>query len=97
MYCIVCQSLTVIYTIWIYISAVAGRASPLQLRGVYDHTIELERDVAQLWWTVNDAGQDILFEFHVKTTGWIALGISPGRKLVILNMNDLLAISTIFL
>ncbi|CAF0896019.1 unnamed protein product [Adineta steineri] len=31
-----------------------------------------------LWWTVDDAEKEITFEYHVKSTGWIALGISPA-------------------
>ena len=82
-----CRSLAYICALWIYVSAVAGRSSPLQLQRVYDHSIELEKDVAELWWTVNDAARDILFELHVKTSGWIALGISPGRWRAILRTN----------
>ncbi|CAF1240142.1 unnamed protein product, partial [Didymodactylos carnosus] len=37
-------------------------------------------NVAQLWWTVNDIEQEITFELHVKTIGWIALGITGGMK-----------------
>ncbi|CAM4957108.1 unnamed protein product [Rotaria socialis] len=37
---------------------------------------------ADLWWTVNDDKQEILFELHVKTTGWIALGISPDGAMI---------------
>ncbi|CAF1548880.1 unnamed protein product, partial [Adineta ricciae] len=44
----------------------------------YDRTIELEKNIVQLWWTVDDIEQEITFELHVKTTGWIALGISPA-------------------
>ncbi|CAF4841138.1 unnamed protein product, partial [Rotaria magnacalcarata] len=39
--------------------------------------VELQANVAQLWWTVNDIEQAITFELHVNTIGWIALGISP--------------------
>ncbi|CAF3637859.1 unnamed protein product [Rotaria sp. Silwood1] len=45
----------------------------------YDYSVELEKNVADLWWTVDDIKQEIVFELHIKTTGWIALGISPGR------------------
>ena len=64
----------------VLIGKVTGIASPLRPSSVYEHTIELQKDIAQVWWTVNDSEQDITFELHVKTTGWIALGISPGRK-----------------
>ncbi|UJR17775.1 hypothetical protein I4U23_004673 [Adineta vaga] len=55
-----------------------GLSSPLRPYSVYKHTVELHKNIAQLWWTVNDVEQDITFELHVKTTGWIALGISPA-------------------
>jgi len=44
----------------------------------YQHSAELELNVADLWWTVNEIEKEIIFELHVNTTGWIALGISPG-------------------
>ena len=47
----------------------------------YQHSIELQSNVADLWWTVNDDKQEIIFELHIKTTGWVALGISPGKIL----------------
>ena len=44
----------------------------------YTYATELQHDVADLWWNVDETSRDITFELHVKTTGWIALGISPG-------------------
>ncbi|CAF4730824.1 unnamed protein product, partial [Rotaria sp. Silwood2] len=44
----------------------------------YKHSIELEDNVADLWWTLDDVEREITFELHVKTTGWISLGISPA-------------------
>lgn len=64
----------------IAITAASGSPSPLQPYKDYDHSIELGKDTAQVWWSVNEDKQMITFELHVKTTGWIALGISPGRK-----------------
>ena len=58
-----------------------GISSPVQPFTTYKHSIELQANVADLWWTVNDAEREIIFELHVKTTGWIALGISPGRAI----------------
>lgn len=58
-----------------------GISSPVEPFTTYKHSIELRENVADLWWTVNDDKQEILFELHVKTTGWIALGISPGRRI----------------
>ncbi|CAF1311025.1 unnamed protein product [Adineta ricciae] len=57
---------------------VMGISSPIEPLSVHDHTIELEKNCVQLWWTVNEEEHQILFELHVKTTGWIALGISPA-------------------
>ena len=53
-------------------------SSPVRPFTTYNHSVELKINVADLWWTVNETQQDILFELHIKTTGWIALGISPG-------------------
>ena len=60
-----------------------GIASPIAPFTTYKHSIELQANVADLWWTVDDAEVEIMFELHIKTTGWIALGISPGRLLII--------------
>ena len=59
-----------------------GITSPIPPFISYKHSTELQVDVADLWWTVNDAETEITFELHMKTVGWIALGISPGRFLV---------------
>jgi hypothetical protein len=64
-----------------------GISSPIQPFTTYKHSVELQVNVADLWWTVNDAEQEIIFELHVKTTGWIALGISPGRTIRIAYRN----------
>jgi hypothetical protein len=58
-----------------------GISSPIQPYTNYRYSTELQPNVADLWWTVNETQQDILFELHIKTTGWIALGISPGIEL----------------
>jgi hypothetical protein len=51
--------------------------------------------VADLWWTIDDVKKEITFELHIKTTGWIALGISPGRSID--NMIFDFDVSTIFI
>jgi hypothetical protein len=61
-----------------------GISSPISPFTTYKHSIELQENVADLWWAVDDAEVEIMFELHIKTTGWIALGISPGRLLFIL-------------
>ena len=56
-------------------------SSPLLPFTKYKHSTELEANTADLWWTVDADEREIMFELHIKTTGWIALGISPGRFL----------------
>ncbi|CAF0955087.1 unnamed protein product [Adineta ricciae] len=53
-------------------------SSPIQPYTSYRYSTELQSNVADLWWTVNETKQEIIFELHMKTTGWIALGISPA-------------------
>ncbi|CAF1122491.1 unnamed protein product [Rotaria sp. Silwood1] len=55
-----------------------GITSPLQPYTSYSYFIELEPNVVDLWWIVDETKQEITFELHIKTTGWIALGISPA-------------------
>ena len=69
---------SILFSTLIYIYICDGTSSPIQLHGKYPHSIELLQNVAELWWTVNEINQEIIFELHMKTTGWIALGISPG-------------------
>ncbi len=57
-----------------------GISNPLTPFTIYEHSTELQSNVADLWWTVNDNKQEITFELHIKTMGWIALGSSPGRS-----------------
>ncbi len=56
-----------------------GISSPIKPFTTYQHSIELKANVSDLWWTVDDVKQEIIFELHMKTTGWIALGISPDK------------------
>ena len=56
-----------------------GISSPLSTYIKYKNSIELQPNVADLWWTIADAEKEFTFEYHVKTTGWVGLGISPGR------------------
>ncbi len=56
-------------------------SSPIQPYINYTYNTELQSGVADLWWSVNETAEEILFELHVNTTGWIALGISPGKHL----------------
>jgi hypothetical protein len=55
-------------------------SSPVQPYENYRYSTELQANVADLWWTIDDNQTEILFELHIKTTGWIALGISPGKS-----------------
>jgi hypothetical protein len=72
-------------TLWLYILLIVieicmGISSPLRPFTNYEHSVELQANTADLWWTVNNVEQEITFELHIKTIGWVALGISPGRK-----------------
>ena len=53
-------------------------SSPISPKLNYSHSVALRSNVADLWWTVNETSQEITFELHMNTTGWIALGISPS-------------------
>ncbi|CAF3886409.1 unnamed protein product [Rotaria sp. Silwood1] len=53
-------------------------SSPVRPFTKYQYSTELEKNVADLWWSVDDVKQEIMFELHIKTRGWIALGISPA-------------------
>jgi hypothetical protein len=54
-------------------------SSPITPLSNLMHSTELEKDIADLWWSVDETKGEIIFELHIKTTGWIALGISPGK------------------
>ena len=57
-------------------------ASPISPYINYTYFTEMLNNVADLWWNVDEATREIVFELHVKTTGWIALGVSPGKHLL---------------
>jgi hypothetical protein len=54
-------------------------SSPIKPFTEYESAIELESGTVDLHWTADD--EAIVFELHVKTLGWIGLGISPGKKI----------------
>ncbi|CAM4973996.1 unnamed protein product [Rotaria socialis] len=60
------------------IGNVLAISSLIQSFTTYKYSIELQPDIADLWWTVDSDANEITFELHMKTTGWIGLGISPG-------------------
>ena len=68
------------YVLWIIIDKCISISSPIPPFIKYQHSIELQPNVADLWWTIDDVKREITFELHMKTTGWIALGISPGKN-----------------
>lgn len=73
--------LTTFFIGWVFfqnIPLVNSVSSPIKPFSNYSHSVALQPDLADLWWTVDMTRKEIIFEFHVKTTGWIALGISPG-------------------
>ncbi|CAF1307283.1 unnamed protein product [Rotaria sordida] len=51
-------------------------SSPLTPFTIYNYSTSLEVNVSDLWWNIDETSQEIIFELHVKTTGWIGLGIS---------------------
>ena len=59
-------------------------SSPLKPFTNYTYSTSLKDKVGDLWWTVDAVRKEITFEMHIKTTGWIALGISPGQLLSLL-------------
>jgi hypothetical protein len=61
------------------IKNIDGQSSPITPYTNYTNSIELVANASNLWWMVNTFRKEITFELHVKTTGWIALGISPGK------------------
>ena len=67
----------VILLLWI--NSIQTLSSPIKPFATYRNNTELIENVANLWWTVSDDTNYIIFELHVKTTGWIALGIAEGR------------------
>ncbi|CAF1080606.1 unnamed protein product [Adineta ricciae] len=58
-----------------FASIIECTSSPIQPFATYRNETELIENVADLWWTVDDVRMEITFELHVRTTGWIALGI----------------------
>lgn len=70
---------TVISLVLIVIERSYGISSPLIPFTNYSYSISMQENISDLWWNINRAEQEILFEFHVKTIGWIAFGISPGN------------------
>jgi hypothetical protein len=56
------------------------KSSPLPTYITYQYCIELQPDVDDHWWTIDQSQREITFALHMKTTGWIAFGISPGRS-----------------
>jgi hypothetical protein len=43
-----------------------GISSPLLRYRTYKNSIELESNIVDLWWTIDDLEKEIIFEFHVK-------------------------------
>ncbi|CAF4000838.1 unnamed protein product [Rotaria sordida] len=69
----------ILLSFWlIVIDICTGISSPIQPFTTYKHSTELQQGIADLWWTIDDAEQEIIFELHVKSTGWIGLGLSPA-------------------
>ena len=71
------------------IEKINGISSPIEPYLNYTYSIELLSDKADLWWSIDNSTNEITFELHINTIGWIALGISPSNIF-------LLMISTLF-
>lgn len=61
------------------IANIHALSSPISPFTEYTFSIELLTETADLWWNVNIETKMVTFELHMKTTGWIALGISPSK------------------
>jgi len=55
-----------------------GISSPIPTYTNYTYSTEIQSNQIDLWWTIDRGQKEVLFELHMKTTGWIALGISPA-------------------
>ena len=53
-------------------------ASPVPTFTTYMFSIELWPNMTDLFWNVDNDTNEVIFELHVRTTGYIGLGISPG-------------------
>ncbi len=69
-----------IHILWAVIDNCNSISSPIKPFTNYSNVVELQANVADLFWTVDDNTKEITFELHINTTGWIALGISPGKN-----------------
>ncbi|CAF3332219.1 unnamed protein product [Rotaria socialis] len=72
----------------VVIGDVVSISSPIIPFTAYRYSTELEKGMADLWWTVDNGAKDITFELHMKTTGWIALGISPAGGMTGADIGD---------
>lgn len=61
------------------INNINGLSSPIPTYMNYTYSIELLSNTSDLWWTVDNNTKEIIFELHIMTTGWIALGINAGK------------------
>ncbi|CAF4698142.1 unnamed protein product [Rotaria socialis] len=63
-----------------------GNVDAVEYRVLSNHLLciriqkSLKKDTDDLWWTIDDTEKEITFELHIKSTGWIALGISPDEN-----------------
>ena len=59
------------------VTYIDGLSSPITPFTTYMFSIELLPNIADLCWNVDSNTSEIIFELHMKTTGYIAIGISP--------------------
>ncbi|CAF1481989.1 unnamed protein product [Rotaria sordida] len=68
---------TILFLYWT-VNKAQCLSSPIQPFSEYESAIELEPNMIDLHWTANE--EEIVFELHMKTLGWIALGLRGGMR-----------------
>ena len=63
----------------------AKNLSPLIPSESYTHSIQVDEDddkLYKLYWKLINNDNEILFELHCKTTGWVGFGLSPNGNMM---------------
>lgn len=61
-----------------FIEASSSLSSPLSTYLNYSYSTTIRANAIDFWWSIDRIRDEITFELHVNTTGWLALGISSG-------------------
>jgi len=59
--------------------------TPLKASESYTHTLDADEDdnkLYRVYWKLINNNNDILFELHCKTTGWVGFGLSPNGAMM---------------